>query len=844
VILSGTAGVGKTRLAREVVAAAAADGYATEWIQATQAAASIPLGAVVGLAPAGAQAEGRLHLFQVCVGALRERALERPLVLGVDDAHLLDASSAALVLQMAQTRTAFVVVTVRAGERCPDAIVALWKDLETPRLELQQLSADETAELLEAALGGELTPEVRRWAYASSEGHVLYLRELVQGALARMALVREGDMWRLRGHPQASPALVELISRRLDDLGDEQLEAARMIAFGEPVDLDTVVLLAGSAALSELEGRGLVVVTRSAAPSGVHQVRLGHSLYGEVLREQTPIVRGMQLRLRLAEAVRAKGLHQPGDALRVATWLTDAGADLDEPLLLAAASEANAAGDLELAERLVLRASSGAEAALILASTYSRQRRFAEAEALLAEWESALPRGLAVAYLEARAVEVLHLGLRRTGDALALLDRAQQWFADPEWRDQVWLIRGRLALLAGPADRPADALEGIERLLGRSDLANGVSRRASISHAWNLSDVGRSGEALALSARLRPSLPLRDWDDSMALVVWLVTRLEAGYEWDAVERWLAEADRISAGGTDHLTRGEVVTALAIAALHRGQPVTAARRAREAIEILERSDLVRRLPLAWLALAWSAAMRGDAEAARAALAGYMEAAGGARIPRYRRQEIIARAALTTLEGERGRAVAMLLDGAANEHDILIRAHLLHEAVRSGAEPRLVAPSLREVAVAASEAPLVRAFTMVVDARLTGDGAALLAAADAFGEIGAWLWAAESAAWAAEASREAGRDDSARRAMALSGDLYAKCEDAWSPVLTTMELAAAELTERELEVTNLAARGASNAEIAERLVLSVRTVESHLYRAMRKLGVSTREELGAR
>jgi hypothetical protein len=112
------------------------------------------LGAVAGLAPAGVRAEEPLHQFQLCIAALRERALTQPLVLGVDDAHLLDPSSAALVLHMAQTRTAFVLVTVRVGERCPDAIVALWKDLEAPRLELQQLSEDETAELLEAALGG------------------------------------------------------------------------------------------------------------------------------------------------------------------------------------------------------------------------------------------------------------------------------------------------------------------------------------------------------------------------------------------------------------------------------------------------------------------------------------------------------------------------------------------------------------------------------------------------------------------------------------------------------------------------------------------------------------------
>ena len=55
------------------------------------------------------------------------------------------------------------------------------------------------------------------------------------------------------------------------------------------------------------------------------------------------------------------------------------------------------------------------------------------------------------------------------------------------------------------------------------------------------------------------------------------------------------------------------------------------------------------------------------------------------------------------------------------------------------------------------------------------------------------------------------------------------------LRAMEEKAEPLTPREYEIALLAAQGHRNADIAQRLFLSVRTVESHLYRAMRKLAV---------
>jgi DNA-binding CsgD family transcriptional regulator/tetratricopeptide (TPR) repeat protein len=553
-----------------------------------------------------------------------------------------------------------------------------------------------------------------------------------------------------------------------------------------------------------------------------------------------PPLRGRDLRLRLAEAVRAREQARPGDSLRVATWLDDAGADIDPRLLLAAARDAIAAGVPDAAERLAARAAPGPQAALLLAQAYALRGRFAEAEETLSPWESELPaRDLADLYLQVRAFRVLRIGLDRLDDAVALVARARHWFTDDDWRERVELIR---VLLVGYHSSDPEAAEDLEHLLARQDLIPEVRRRASLGYAESLFSLGRYEEMVAATAELRPDLPLVDDDDVYALAAWCGVRLEAGYEWDETEQWLAEADRLSARGNDPRTRGAILVELAWFALRRGRPVTAATRAREVVEILERFDPILRLPLAWLTLAWAGAMHGDATGAGDALAGFERAIGDT--PSWLHGvEARARAALAVLEGEQTRAVTMLLDAAADEHlSPLGRASILHEALRAGAPAKTIAPGLAALATSC-DAPLVALVVDLANAILTGDGEALLSSADGFGRLGAWLWAAESAALAAVAYREVGREDSARRGMATCSRYRDRCEDLWSPVLASVELTPTGLTRREREIIALAARGASNADIAERLVLSIRTVESHLYRAMGKLGVKSRHELRA-
>jgi DNA-binding NarL/FixJ family response regulator len=57
-------------------------------------------------------------------------------------------------------------------------------------------------------------------------------------------------------------------------------------------------------------------------------------------------------------------------------------------------------------------------------------------------------------------------------------------------------------------------------------------------------------------------------------------------------------------------------------------------------------------------------------------------------------------------------------------------------------------------------------------------------------------------------------------------------------------AAGLTSRQADVVRLLAEGLTNTEIAARLVLSVRTVDTHVAAVLDKLGARTRREAAAR
>ncbi|HEY6684406.1 MAG TPA: HD domain-containing phosphohydrolase, partial [Propionibacteriaceae bacterium] len=89
-----------------------------------------------------------------------------------------------------------------------------------------------------------------------------------------------------------------------------------------------------------------------------------------------------------------------------------------------------------------------------------------------------------------------------------------------------------------------------------------------------------------------------------------------------------------------------------------------------------------------------------------------------------------------------------------------------------------------------------------------------------------------------ARAADRLEAEARAGRLDADAAAAVIEAAGLPRGVRRVRPAELTERQVEVLRLVSRGLSNSEIAERLVLSRRTVEHHVQDIYVKIGASTR------
>lgn len=223
VVLAGDAGVGKTRLAREVIGRAQQRGVCSRWVSATASARRLPLGALAEFVDvlAGDPAD----LVVRATEAVLADGGATGTVVAIDDAHLLDDLSATVVHRLSLATSASLVLTVRTGQPAPDAVTALWKDGPLQRLEVQPLSESETVTLLEAVLGGPLDSAAFGRIWRMTQGNALYLRQLVDAELEAGRLHLEAGVWRWTGEVALSAALTELVASRMGALRDRRARA-------------------------------------------------------------------------------------------------------------------------------------------------------------------------------------------------------------------------------------------------------------------------------------------------------------------------------------------------------------------------------------------------------------------------------------------------------------------------------------------------------------------------------------------------------------------------------------------------------------------------------------------
>jgi DNA-binding CsgD family transcriptional regulator len=841
VVLAGLAGVGKTRLASECLAVAEARGLATARVKASEAASRLPLGALASLLPRpdgpGMEPADMLRRARDAVVGL---AGDRTLVLLVDDAHLLDDASATLVHQLAATRSAFVVATVRSQEPAPDPVVALWKDELAERVEVAPLGPASMEALLTGALGGPVSASALHHLGERSAGNALYLRELVLSGLETGALSHDDGIWRLSGSPVVSSRLVELIESRLGAVRDPERKVLDALAFGEPLGVACLLTLTDADKLGELERRGLIV---TASDGRRLEACLTHPLYGEVIRARIPALRSRAVLQHLADRVQAVGARRREDALRFATWRLDAGGAMTPELMVTAALTARNRWDLTLAGRLAdaaMQAGAGFEAALLRAEVALLQGRGEQAEEQLAALAPlAADDEQRVRVVSARVGNLVS-ALGRTADALGVIEEAAAVVADPASRDH---LAARRAFVLHMGGQLTEALEVIEPLLARAEGPG--SAYACYTGGACLARAGRFSEALIVSEKSaapeasHTGPPQLSFRPSMHTVVRCSVFVGSGAMEEAEALAAAEYAAGVAGGSVTV---QAVFSLLLSRVHlaMGNVTSAARYAREARNLFRERQWRTLARTALTYLAQAEALGGSAEGARAALIEL----GGLGLPAddLNAVELLrARAWTEVAAGDLAAARTRLREAAAvarGRGDLVWEDDVVHDLARLGWADE-ARPRLQELS-ALVEGDLAPTRAEHAAALLADDAEGLGRVSQAFAGMGAWLLAAEAAAAAAVALRRRGQVRRAASAELRAAELARLCQGAITPALRAIETQAL-LSTREIEVAGLAAAGLANKEIATRLSVSVRTVENHLQRVYEKLGVARRADL---
>lgn len=829
-VLAGKPGVGKSGLAREVATWAAANGWTVRRVAATATGRAIPLGAFARWTD-DVDGSPAAMARRVCE-ALTDGVEPDHLLIVVDDAHVLDDMSAFVVHHLAEARAGTVVLTVRSGEPLPAAIASLCHGGAPRRHELAPLTRDDVAALLAAAFDARLDESCTARMWQLTRGNALYVRQLVDHERQAGRMTVHDGVVRWRHGADLPQSLTELVDAHIGAVREDVMDVVDVVSIAEPVTLHCLRTVTDQDAIEEAEQHGLIRVEGD-------DVYAAHPMFAEVRRSRCGAARLRRLRGEVASTMTGDG--SPAQVMKRGLLWLESDLATNPTVLVDAAKAANALLDYEAAVRLSTAAShtpARADALMPLAYSLIMTQRGERASEVLAEVHSAgtAPATFANDVIMRASTLLWTDGAPRRSrrvvkDALDSASGVQ--------RQQLSIFRAYQLVLAA---RPLEALPIATAIdyRGLDPFATAMGHSAEAMVYAELGQADRAVATAARSARTRDTGGLEAKGLHHAMIESLILALAtAGHAAQAI---LAAQDYCRDQAD------EPASALLVARQLLGMAHYGAGHLEEALRLFpdgldDAHDFVvaNTFYRFQLLRAQVLARRGNVPAAQRVL----DAARVHRHPAY--QNLVPAELLTEAWLAAGRhrstdarTLARRAADLAREHDQLARELLcLQTAVQL--DDTDVAGRTAELAerVEGPRAGIVARYAAAVKADRATE---LDRVSLAFETIGDGLAAADAAGQAATAHRRAGRTGSAMTAAARARRLAAECGGAISPAIAAAGFAPP-FSRREHEIAALVAEGLSNRGIAETLGLSLRTVESHVYRACAKAGVLGRVELAA-
>jgi DNA-binding CsgD family transcriptional regulator len=902
VVIEGPAGIGKTRLLR--AAREGADGAAMHVLHARgaelerefpyglarqlfeQTLADAPYedrralmsGAAKTLEPLLAQGESLplpalgdssfpiLHGLYWLTANLAER---HPLLLAIDDAHWGDPESLRFLHYLAgRLEEAAVLLTLTTRPIEPgvqgELISVIASDPAAETIHPAPLSDAAVAVLVKSALGPDAAGEFCKACHQASGGNPFVVHDLLN------ELRIEGVVPTASAAADVMNVTPKTVSRtvllRLARLRQPALQLAQATAvLGDGADLHDAAALAGIDMSAALEAADLLIDVGLLAPG--RPLSFVHPLTRAAIYTDLPLGKRSKTHQAAAHLLAARGADP--DAIAVHLLASDPMGDPETvELLRAAASRALERGTPDAAVRYLRRAWSEppppAARHPVLVEVVTASGRAAEPhtpeelhETLIGELTSA-PEVLMTC---ARELAFVLNGTGHPEDASAVLGRAIEAASGTDALDLA--LQFEVQRLFTDLAPPNEIKRRMDPYRERVEPGTSAQRLLLAVEAWRLMLVGENARQAAELARRaldgwqffaeQPASPI-----ASQLILVLVVAEDFEFAERALEVTLAGAKAIGSAPIEGASLG-IRSELE---LRRGLIAGAAADARTAIEIARAHSFIPALPMTISWITQALVERGEMDEARREL----ELCGMAvQVPDHMSFTpiLLCRAMVELGQGRNRRALEDLMEIGRRE----TRSETSFFSWDSDAAVVLASIGERDAAQRLAERGLERARVWGTAGRLgrATSSLGLVVGGDigiehlreavqvleqspagleymrALTHFGAALRRAGRRVEAREPLREALELARQRGALAIARRAHEELEATGEKLRPLVAVGVESLTPSESRIAALAADGLTNREIAQTLFLSVKTVESHLRGAYRKLDVHSREEL---